>query len=496
MPLNAYLLESISQTRYLSADNYFSYRAIMRLVYQEYQKMRYQLGKEDILSLLREDPHFTDYTDERLTNDLNQLVQWKNLTPIQDPHKVYTISDFNNRQFQYMMTKEALEVERMTIVLEELSIHTAGLSASSFRRIQSALRSAQRIEELSGQEILDWWQDLQEDFQRLSRNHQDYLSQFYGPAAEKQMRSLDFISFKQQLIRYLEEFVLELQDSAAQIGALLESFTPEQEERLLALVYESELEKPRLGAEESPHWKEELKNRNAGIWQSLKTWFMGRESTAKQIMDVTNEVIRAVVQNAALIVQMRNMGVSNKAELRHLLSLFHRCPSLEEAHRLSSLVFGAQQARHYVVNAALETDRTDLSPYALSPVEYEIQPRTRSYKPRADRSGFPDKSDEKAAQRKQVLEDELRLRQRVMQYVRNGRLDFETLSEPVPPEVRTVLLSWIAMANLSQDGRGRTQYGQAYILRQDRQRTCRLLCEDGTLTMPHCVLEFEEDADV
>ena len=39
MALQADLLESIPQTRYLSAETYVSYRAIMRTFYLEYQKM-------------------------------------------------------------------------------------------------------------------------------------------------------------------------------------------------------------------------------------------------------------------------------------------------------------------------------------------------------------------------------------------------------------------------------------------------------------------------
>ena len=74
-------------------------------------------------------------------------------------------------------------------------------------------------------------------------------------------------------------------------------------------------------------------------------------------MDVTNEVIRRVVQNAAILVQMQNMGVSNKAELRHLMTLFAGAGSIEDAHRLSALVFGAQQCRHFTVNAERETER-------------------------------------------------------------------------------------------------------------------------------------------
>ena len=83
MALQADLLESIPQTRYLSAETYVSYRAIMRTFYLEYQKMHYQLDKDTILSLLHKDSLFVTYTVEQLIADLEQLVKWKNLIPIQ-----------------------------------------------------------------------------------------------------------------------------------------------------------------------------------------------------------------------------------------------------------------------------------------------------------------------------------------------------------------------------------------------------------------------------
>ena len=494
MALQADLLESIPQTKYLSVESYLSYRAIMRTFYLEYQKMHYQLDKDAILALMHQDPVFSAYTAEDLVPDLDMLVRWKNLTPIQDPHKAYTIADFKNRQFQYMMTEEALEIERMTVTLENLSTKTAGLSASAFRRIQQDLHTAERLEEMSLKEVGEWWEELQEDFRRLRQNHQDYLREFYGTNAEKRMKSEEFIAYKQHLIHYLEEFIQDLQNSSAQIGAQLESFSDEQVERILTLVHQSALEIPRPASEQSPLWQAELRQKEKGVWESLLVWFTGKDSTARQVMDVTNEVIRRVVQNAAILVQMQNMGVSNKAELRHLMTLFADVPSVENAHRLSALVFGAQQARHFTVNAERETDRIDLSTYEEQPMEYALQPRTRTYKPRMDRSGFADKSAEKAAQRKKILEEETKLRQKIMQYIQDGKLDFAAISDPVPPEVRTVLLSWVAMANLSPDGKSHTQYGQQFSLQRRGNGTCSLICTDGTLTMPDCVLVFEGNA--
>ena len=493
MAIHAELLESIPQTRYLSAEHYMQYRSIMRLFFLEHQKMHYQMDKDTILSHLHKEPVFAQYTPEQLNADLDQLVSWKNLTPIQDPHKVYTIADFKNRQYQYMMTQSALEIERMTITLENLHARTTGLSSSAFRRIQSALRDVDRMDDMSLKEVGIWWQDIQEDFQRMSQNYQDYLREFYGSNLDRPTKSTDFLAYKQQLIHYLQDFIQELQSSAAQISAQLDAITPVRTQHLLTLVHRSELEIPRPNAQPTANWEEELSTQNAGVWQSLVGWFCGENATARQVMEVTNEVIRRVVQNASLLVQMQNMGVSNKAELRHLMGLFSTCETLDEAHRLSALVFGAQSGRHFYGNDDKKTERIDVSTYEEEPLEFALTPRVRSYKPRMDRSGFADKRAEKAAQRQQILEEAQQLRKQLMGLIHNGRLEFGTSSEPISPEARTVLLSWVAMANLSPDRRGRTEYGQCFTLQKSGNADCKLVCSDGVLTMPNATLIFEEN---
>ena len=79
-----------------------------------------------------------------------------------------------------------------------------------------------------------------------------------------------------------------------------------------------------------------------------------------------------------------------------------------------------------------------------------------------------------------------------MGHIRDGKLDLAALETPVSPAVRTVFLSWVALAGLSPDKRGRTLYGQTYSLQKRGEQTFRLRCTDGVLTMPDCVLLFEE----
>ena len=50
--------KQINETSYLSVQNAPVYRKIMRCFYREYEKMHFQLYKEDIYRLLKEDEAF------------------------------------------------------------------------------------------------------------------------------------------------------------------------------------------------------------------------------------------------------------------------------------------------------------------------------------------------------------------------------------------------------------------------------------------------------
>ena len=128
-------LEAINETAYLSVPNAPVYRKIMRCFYREYEKMNFQLYKEDIFQILKQDDMFQGYTMDQLVLDLNALVKWKNLTPIQDPGRVYTIAEYKNKQYQYTMSEYAVEIERMTVRLETVFLESGNLSANFFVRL-------------------------------------------------------------------------------------------------------------------------------------------------------------------------------------------------------------------------------------------------------------------------------------------------------------------------------------------------------------------------
>mgnify|MGYP001037133792 FL=1 len=485
--------EQINETSYLSVQNAPVYRKIMRCFYREYEKMHFQLYKEDVFRLLKEDEAFDMYSMEQLVLDLEALVKWKNLTPIQDPGKVYTIADYKNKQYRYTMSEYAVEIERLTVRLENLFLESGNLSMNFFVRLERSLDETESMENAELRTVNEWWQTLQEDFKRLNQNYQDYLRDFYSGKTEKLMKSVEFMVHKDKFIKYLNEFVQELQRHSKRMEQLLEKNTERMENMILERVVESELDIPHALLEMHGNAEPSVRENVYGKWHSLKNWFVdgqGQECEAKKVLKITSDIIRNIIQNAALIVQVQNWGISRKDDYKKFLELFLKCEDLGEAHKLSAHVFGVQQIEHYKTNFPREEDGINNSVYQEDPSMFLLKPHTRGYREKKDRTGFADKTLEKMAQRESYLRQAQKQKEVVLRYIREHKIRFAEIDEVVSEDTRTIFLQWIAQANMSSEKTGRTEYGQEYRLKK-KEGSCVLKCEDGNLKMPDYILEFK-----
>ena len=126
------------------------------------------------------------------------------------------------------------------------------------------------------------------------------------------------------------------------------------------------------------------------------------------------------------------------------------------------------------------------------PFLYPLRNRRRPGRPPREKSFFSDKGLEKAAQRQAYLQQKQELHNQLQRLIRNGRLDFASVQEPISPQARQTLLSWVVKANANASKRARTEYGQIYTITCPQGKTCVLPCTDGNLTMPAYCLVFEE----
>lgn len=486
--------QAIDAVRYLTAENSGRYRAIMRIFYTAYEQVCYQLGKEEIAKQIPNDGIFEDYSMDMLKQDLSNLVEWGSLTAIQDTKRVYTIAEYKNKQFRYSMTEYAVEIERLTVVLDNLYVESGTLSPNLFLRIYDALNSWETMLDAPLDAVNALWRGIQDDFKRLNQNYQDYLREFYSEQSGKLLQSLEFLRHKDLFITYLRDFVRGIQTHSNRMRLVLSRMPDEAEARLMERVVDSELAIPQPLMVQQDR-EERLRARVLGKWDSLKRWFVpGADGVCEsnRVRDITNDIIYKIIKNAELILQLQDWGMSRKEEYRRYMALFQEAPDLDEAHRLAAHLFGIQHIGHYRANAPRQTEDVGSGVYDEAPLVYRVTPSTRTYRERIERRGFPDRSVQRSLARTRYL-NQIASQQRMAEgYIREGRLSIRDIDTTVPAAFRRVLLGWIAQAGKNASKESRTEYGRYFQLVRD-EGECTLHCEDGDLKMPAYTLIFMEE---
>lgn len=339
------LTKPISEVNYLRAENVARYRVIIRYFFLEHEKINYWLHKEDIYEMMIKLAEFSDYTIEQCQQDLQSLVDWGNLTAIQDSQKVKTIEDFKNRKYRYQLSEYTVVIERMTLELEKLAVEGASLEPTLLQRIYNHLLEYKNIIKQPDVEIHGWLQFLMNDFVRLNQNYQDYIKTLNSARAEELMKTTEFLVFKDKLINYLRTFVKAMQETGTLIALLLEGISSQELEYILEQATAYEMSIPRIDIELDE--AEVLKNYQ-GKWHSLYRWFVGEDNINEmdRLNDITNDIIRKITRYAQQIVEMTNRGSNRKEQYEHLAKIFTKCKDVNEAHCLSAYVFGVADCLH------------------------------------------------------------------------------------------------------------------------------------------------------
>lgn len=492
MDINSKLIKQIDETRYLTAENAWRYRTILRFFYLQYEKMKYWMYKEDVYEELEKHEEFRDYTIDLLKQDLDVLITWKNLVPIQDTSRVTTVEEFKNKQFRYRISEYSVEIERMTIKLENLFIENASLEPSLLERIREELEKFKDMSNEDEKTVGAWWRSLNDDFKRLNQNYQDYIGVFYSLKAEEMMKTREFLVYKEKFIDYLRDFIKGLQYNVSALESVIMAIEPEEENSVIEKIFHYEKSIPRLDNEVPDY---EILDNIRGKWQSIKGWFTaagGSESEASRLLDTTNEIIRKITRYAAQIAESRNSAANRKEEYKKLAKMFIACESMEEAHKLSALSFGIFNMRHMRVNGERKTESINSGIYDEEPFEYIIKPRIRNYREKAIRNPIKSNSERKSQMLERVMLERQEEREILESYIVDNLIRFERLPV-IEAHVRATLLKWLTKGINSPDMSAKTEHGRKYVIipPKDLNCTCRVECTDGTFTMPAYTILFK-----
>lgn len=485
------LLKPITEVNYLRAENVDRYRLIIRYFYEEYEKIHYWIFKEEIYQMMIETALYPEYTLEQCQNDLTSLVNWGNLTAMQDTSKALTLEEFHNRKFRYQLSEYTIEIERMTIKLEHLEVEGASLEPTLLERIHQRILELPEMAKKEAEEVSFWWNDLNNDFIRLNRNYQDYIRTLNSAKAEEMMKTEQFLVFKEKIIQYLRSFVKGLQEQAL----VLEEYMKEIEEDLIASiiqkVVEYEVSIPRIDRVIDAV---DLSENCQGRWKSIYNWFVGEQgvSEVSRMSDITLELLRKITRYAQQIGEMQHHGANRKEEYRHLANVFGQCSTLQEAHKMSAMVFGAETSLHFRNLSDRVSDSIDGGVYEEASTFYELESRSRKMKAKTKRKPAEDYALEREIQRQEILAKQEKEKKLLQSYIQQQRIDFAKLTQ-LDAYSRKMLLGWLSRAMSSPQKRARTEWGSYYTVDDTNQTLVKITCEDGDLWMPSFVIQFEEE---
>lgn len=493
MHVSEKLTRPLTEAKYLNADNVDRYRAIMRIFYENYEKLKYWMYQEEVYAEMVQEPYFSDYRPEQCQQDLSALVEWKNLSTMQDTRKVSSIEEFKNKKFRYQMSEYSVEIERLVLRLENLLVEGASLEPTLLERIRRCVEQFPEMASKDEETVYTWWNDLNHDFIRLNQNYQDYIRDLNSVKAEEMMRTKEFLLFKDKLVEYLRNFIRGLQRNVGVIEEHLRAIDEEMLGQVLDKVSAYEMSIPRMDAGTA---EELFAEKARGRYQNIYRWFVsgdGEENEAGKLFDATNEIIRRITRYAAQMSERNALGANRREEYRKLASIFMKCKDMQEAHRLSAVVFGLERPFHLKAGDARETDSMNKGVFEEEPIQFTLKPRIRTYREKSRRSSIAEKGQEKAAARQQMLKNLKEDRKKLAALEKEGRIDFSAL--PVlDAGVREILLKWLSDALEDGDYTARTDDGRLYTLDMEHaDETCVVHCEDGNFTMPKLSIVFQEE---
>ena len=485
MEVQEKLTKQITETKYLNVENTERYRPIIRLFFEKYERLEYWLYKEDVFNELKESEFFKDYTIELCEQDLNRLVEWYSLTSIQDTSNVGTVEEFKNRKYRYQLTEYAIEIERLILRLETLSVKTSSLEPKLFEKIRLLLSELLTLK--NARDISNCFNELNTNFTILNESYKDFLKIFHETKTEELMKSETFILYKDKVINYLRDFIGGFQLNSIKINEIIKTIDDSFEDELMNKLIEYQHTIPNM---EPDFDYDYLKEINRGKYRSIIKWFYndsGIPESARLKKTISN-IINKITKNVSAILEMQSSSMNRKEEYKHLLSLFANSKSLEESHKLGTLIFGISKVHHYTT-IEKTTESTDLNITEMPDYVINLESHNRKIKNKVVKKPIEDKTFAKEAQLEEIISLRKKEADILHRYIEEGSIDIKTLGV-ISKFERRFILSLITSGVKSEDYIYNGEHSIYFKVRKRSEEEIELKSEDGTLKMPDFVIEF------
>jgi len=483
------LLRQVREASYLVAENAHRYRPIMRFLYLEHMQHRYTHRLQEVWEWMRAHVE-PGYTENQCEQDLKALVDWGNLYAEQDRSRATTIEEFVRRQLRYGLTPYGIAFERLLVELESqrntggsLDVGLIDVLWEQLRELDAQLAQPDpaRWPRSALQALFTRWTQAVDAFDKLGSQSSDYLAALHRGAREPMADLEAFLAYKNLLVEYLASFVDGLYNQGQRIRSLLLAWERSGKvARLLDALVAFET-RYRPGADRLPT-EEEVRPAREAEWSRLVGWFRpdgGWETLRKR----TAGAIEQVTRQAQRLMD-RRVAVSRRHDLEQLAVAFARLQSLEDAHRLAGLAFGAAAPRHLLGSAEVFMLGDGGSAWEVAPQALELAPVRRG-RPDAGRSAAVQPRRE---EQERVLEAERARREAeaaIWEAIfQDGEVDLGSLAVQ-DPAVRMRLLAVLGRCLVSPDWTAQAPDGSIIQLKAPQPFAVGVLAApDGRLHLP------------
>lgn len=477
------LLEKIDEVKYLSQENTYIYRPIMRFFFTKYEQAEYWLYKEEVFEGVKN--IIGDMDLGELERNLQFLVDNGSLTKLQDTKNVSTISDFKYHNFRYQMTDKAVIIERMIVELEELEVKVTNLEPRLFERIKKIIEKLVNVCELDAEIVYELWVDLNNDFKNLNEQYQDFLKKFHEAKTEELLQSEAFLSFKSNMINYINDFILGYMNCSTLIKDSLRKMDSTKVELLMDKLIYQQKKAPKVATDFD---YDKLRRVNYGKWQSVVKWFLGSNglSEGDRLLEATENIITKIYKYANSLMELHGNMINRKEEYKHICKLFDKMTNLGQARELSGSVFGIIKCRHFRGSSLVNTDSL-ISSYDVIPLEIPINSMVKEYKVRSNSIPIIDRSYQKQEILRKQLEKEKERKEKIRNLIKDGKIVLED-------EICLDLVERRYVLRLIEKFHGKKvkefEFGYPYMV-EDGQGKCLIKSPDGEFLMNSKIITLE-----
>lgn len=343
------LFAPVPQISYATAPNAHTYRAIMRIVYENREAYGQPLHPAQVADQLRS-RYGVELDDDAVASLLAQLAQWQVLDARQDATRVHRASDLVRKQLTYDITAAGEHCERFLAAFDTLVDEAGSLQGQRLNDILTELRRLHS--EMTGSQpdpaaLQAALTNLVAALDELRRGSRTFLRELQQLThANDALDESAFSAYKQQVVDYLLGFRTALEQRADAISRAVADVEAAGVEQMLALVASIQAA-PQYGVSQQESHRRALEPLRRQ-WRGVRSWFSEADGQPEfRLLDnKLTEAIEWILRTVQRLTERRSQRVDRSEEYRHLARLFAGS-SDEDCHAIFHAAFGLFPPRHF-----------------------------------------------------------------------------------------------------------------------------------------------------